>query len=242
LAVAHKKLAVIYSRIAGTTLAQVQIRGVHHRQPRDPKAPKKPLTSYLLFCAKVRDEFRKSNPGITSKELASILGHAWRTLDDTSRRRYIAEAKTLKLKYDHDVARFKSSKSRQGSDDLVDSDEDEVEDDVDEDDDDDEIEFNTAAKSKPKSKAANPAANPHASAKLAAVVAAGSGGPKKTTAGKAGSATSDERPSTQETPAVASPMTSPVKKKHRKHKSDGHANGADGAPTKKKAKKARPAI
>lgn len=41
---------------------------------KDPNAPKKPLSAYMMYCADMRDEVKKENPGAAfGKSLESIL-------------------------------------------------------------------------------------------------------------------------------------------------------------------------
>ncbi|KAJ1811377.1 high mobility group box 3, partial [Coemansia sp. RSA 2599] len=243
LAAAHKKLAIIYSRIAGTTLPRIQTRGLHYREPRDPKAPKRPMTSYLLFCSKVRDEYNKTNPGINSKEMASILGHAWRALDDSSRKKYEAEAQALKKKFDSDMTKFKNGTYKAGAANDASSSEEDSSDDSEESEESD-TPAPAPVKAKPKPRAKAKAATPAASTQPAATAAAAPSAEPKKASKKPRPATTDEpssaeNSSSQEAAAAVPRVTSPEKKKHRKHKSDANANGVDGTHTKKKVKKTK---
>jgi len=61
------------------------VRGKRKRKtkkPRDPNAPKRALSSYMLFAAATRADIRKANPEMGTTEVARALGAAWRALSD----------------------------------------------------------------------------------------------------------------------------------------------------------------
>ena len=47
------------------------------KKVKDPNAPKKPLGSYMFFCADKRPDIRKAHPTWTLPEVAKALGEAW---------------------------------------------------------------------------------------------------------------------------------------------------------------------
>ena len=47
------------------------------KKVKDPNAPKKPLGSYMFFCAAARPDIRKAHPTWTLPEVAKALGEAW---------------------------------------------------------------------------------------------------------------------------------------------------------------------
>ena len=50
------------------------------RKQKDPNAPKRGKSSYLIFCNELREEVRKQNPHLNAKEITSELGKQWNTL------------------------------------------------------------------------------------------------------------------------------------------------------------------
>lgn len=52
------------------------------RVKKDPNAPKKALSAYMLWLNATRDEIKKDNPGITVTELSKKAGVLWKALDD----------------------------------------------------------------------------------------------------------------------------------------------------------------
>jgi len=47
---------------------------------KDPNAPKKPLTAFMLFTNLRRPDVMKSNPGIKITEISTIIGKEWKEL------------------------------------------------------------------------------------------------------------------------------------------------------------------
>lgn len=55
---------------------------------RDPEAPKRPPSAYLLFQNEVREEIRKKHPGMPYSEVLGKVSEAWKALTDEQRRVY----------------------------------------------------------------------------------------------------------------------------------------------------------
>ena len=48
-----------------------------NRKPKDPNAPKRPASSYLLFQNDVRQELKAKNPNMRNNELLSAIAKMW---------------------------------------------------------------------------------------------------------------------------------------------------------------------
>ncbi|ODN92730.1 nonhistone protein 6 [Cryptococcus wingfieldii CBS 7118] len=55
---------------------------------KDPNAPKRPPSAYILFQNDVRDEIRRSNPNIAYKEILHIISAKWKDLADDQKKVY----------------------------------------------------------------------------------------------------------------------------------------------------------
>ncbi|WVQ74864.1 hypothetical protein IAR50_004471 [Cryptococcus sp. DSM 104548] len=55
---------------------------------KDPNAPKRPPSAYILFQNDVRDEIRRSNPNIAYKEILHIISAKWKELGDDQKKVY----------------------------------------------------------------------------------------------------------------------------------------------------------
>jgi hypothetical protein len=66
---------------------------------KDPKAPKKPLSSYMLFCQAQRETVKSEMPELNAKEILSELGKRWQALTDEEKVPFIEEAGRVKAAY-----------------------------------------------------------------------------------------------------------------------------------------------
>jgi len=56
------------------------------KKDKDPNAPKKPLTPYMLYYADRRTEVKKVNPNAPAPEIATIIGSEWQALSDEQKK------------------------------------------------------------------------------------------------------------------------------------------------------------
>lgn len=56
------------------------------KRERDPNAPKRPASAYILFQNAVRQEMRAANPTADYKELARQIGDRWKSLDEEAKK------------------------------------------------------------------------------------------------------------------------------------------------------------
>jgi len=71
---------------AAKKLSKLQKR--KEKRLRDPDAPKRPPSAYLLFQNEVRQEIRKKHPGMPYSEVLGKVSEAWKALTDEQRRVY----------------------------------------------------------------------------------------------------------------------------------------------------------
>ena len=73
----------------GTLLPHFQERktekkGKGSKKKKDPNAPKKPLTAYMVWLGENRPALKAKYPGLSITELSKKAGELWKTLDDKS--------------------------------------------------------------------------------------------------------------------------------------------------------------
>lgn len=51
------------------------------RKLKDPNAPKRPPSSFFLFCSEMRPMLREKNPGMGPTDVAKELGLLWKSVD-----------------------------------------------------------------------------------------------------------------------------------------------------------------
>ncbi|KAG9127537.1 hypothetical protein FRC07_012553 [Ceratobasidium sp. 392] len=74
---------------------------------KDPNAPKRPATSYILFQNDIRDELKAKNPGLPYKELLGKVSEAWQKLAETEKKNYQNQADENMAKYNRAVLDYK---------------------------------------------------------------------------------------------------------------------------------------
>lgn len=90
------------------------------KKPKDPNAPKRAKSSYMMFCAEQRKEIVKNNPKLSVTEIMSKLGKTWKELKDEQKKKYEALATEDKKRYEREMEdyepapEFENAKSEKG--------------------------------------------------------------------------------------------------------------------------------
>ncbi|KAG0034446.1 Non-histone chromosomal protein 6 [Podila clonocystis] len=71
---------------------------------KDPNAPKRPLSAYMMYCADTRDKVREENPGAPITEITRILGRQWKKLPHDAKTPYQAKHEVAKNQWEIDKA------------------------------------------------------------------------------------------------------------------------------------------
>ncbi|KAI0352757.1 HMG-box [Trametes cingulata] len=66
------------------------------KKPRDPNAPKRPASSYLLFQNDVRNELKAKNPGMRNNELLNAIAKMWAEMPQEQKDAYEARNRAAK--------------------------------------------------------------------------------------------------------------------------------------------------
>eukprot|EP01010_Urceolus_cornutus_P002299 NODE_2929_length_445_cov_148.669192_g2322_i0.p2 GENE.NODE_2929_length_445_cov_148.669192_g2322_i0~~NODE_2929_length_445_cov_148.669192_g2322_i0.p2 ORF type:complete len:103 (-),score=13.04 NODE_2929_length_445_cov_148.669192_g2322_i0:82-390(-) len=74
------------------------------KSKKDPNAPKRPLTAFLLFSGEFRKSVQTENPSFKMTDIARELGSRWRDLGEADKQKYTKMAAEEKEKYDRAVA------------------------------------------------------------------------------------------------------------------------------------------
>ncbi|KAI9292757.1 high mobility group box, partial [Neoconidiobolus thromboides FSU 785] len=73
----------------------------------DPDAPKRPNSSYFVFCIEKRPELMKANPEIGAKDITRLLGEGWRGLSKEEKEVYDAKYREGKEAYEKELTAYK---------------------------------------------------------------------------------------------------------------------------------------
>jgi len=76
---------------------------------KDPKAPKKPMQPYVLFCKEHREQIVANNPGITFGDIGKLLGKAWADCGEADKARYNELAEKDKGRYEEEMAEYRGT-------------------------------------------------------------------------------------------------------------------------------------
>ncbi len=74
--------------------------------PRDPNAPKRNLSAYLLYQNAMRDEFRAQNPAMTFGQLSKFTSSMYSELTAEEKHSWQARAEADKARYLNELAHY----------------------------------------------------------------------------------------------------------------------------------------
>uniref|UniRef100_A0A0G4IEK9 HMG box domain-containing protein n=1 Tax=Chromera velia CCMP2878 TaxID=1169474 RepID=A0A0G4IEK9_9ALVE len=79
---------------------------------KDPNAPKKPRSAYILFTADKRAEITKKTPALAKEitKVAKMCGEAWGKLKDADKKKYQDLAVKDKARYEKEMKSYKPKK------------------------------------------------------------------------------------------------------------------------------------
>ncbi|KAK6520141.1 hypothetical protein TWF506_000426 [Arthrobotrys conoides] len=82
--------------------------------PKDPNAPKKPLTAYFAFAKAARQEVVQELPGASNKEITEELAARWATMKETNEQQPFRDQYAIEMqKYNKLLAAYKAKLSGQ---------------------------------------------------------------------------------------------------------------------------------
>ena len=84
---------------AGISSAMKKPTKKRERKPKDPLAPKKPLSAYFLFCADERAKVMGSQSGLSVSDVARELGARWKNISAELKQKYEQSASEKKLAF-----------------------------------------------------------------------------------------------------------------------------------------------
>jgi len=76
------------------------------RSGRDPSAPKRNMSAYLLYQNAMREEFKSINPGMTFGQLAKYTSAMYSELPPAEKETWVARAEADKARYLHELANY----------------------------------------------------------------------------------------------------------------------------------------
>jgi hypothetical protein len=76
------------------------------KAPRDPGAPKRNMSAYLLYQNAMRDQFKALNPGMTFGQLAKYTSAMYAEMPPEEKHQWVQRAEADKTRYLHELSSY----------------------------------------------------------------------------------------------------------------------------------------
>ena len=77
------------------------------RTPKDPSAPKRPMSAFLAFSNKRRAALKRQHPDATNADLSKMLSKTWKEAEPSLRQKYMDEEAELRQQYKVEMAKWR---------------------------------------------------------------------------------------------------------------------------------------
>merc|ERR1719204_2512815 len=91
-------------------LAEYKAKAQRKPFKKDPNAPKRPLSGYMIFVNAVRDKVVNDNPDMKVTDVLREIGGMWRDLSESDKQFYQAKAVKLKAKYEMELEAYQKTR------------------------------------------------------------------------------------------------------------------------------------
>ncbi|UJR10849.1 hypothetical protein I4U23_015037 [Adineta vaga] len=92
------------------TKTATPIKKISKKKAKDPNAPKRFRTAYILFSVEKREEIKNDNPKLSSKEILAELGAQWKAADASTKQRFQKLSDAEKVEYEEKMVAYKGDK------------------------------------------------------------------------------------------------------------------------------------
>lgn len=76
---------------------------------KDPNAPKRNLSSYMLYSQAVRNDTVKQHPNMKAVDVAKLIGEKWNNLSEKEKAPYVKQAEKEKARFDKETLQYKAT-------------------------------------------------------------------------------------------------------------------------------------
>lgn len=76
---------------------------------KDPNAPKRNLSSYMLYSQAVRPETVSKRPELKAVDIAKLIGEKWNALTDKEKQPFVKQAEKEKARFDKENSSYKAT-------------------------------------------------------------------------------------------------------------------------------------
>ena len=77
------------------------------RAPKDPTAPKRPMSAFLSYSNRLRAALKKENPSATNSDLSKMLSLTWKDLPADERKKFMDDEADLRAKYKIEMSEWR---------------------------------------------------------------------------------------------------------------------------------------
>merc|ERR550519_257383 len=88
------------------TVKEWKMKQAKKKFKKDPNAPKRSLSAYMIFVNDTRPQYVKDNPDLAVTEVLSGLGKMWADVSSSDKAGYEKRAAKLKEKYSKELAKY----------------------------------------------------------------------------------------------------------------------------------------
>jgi len=86
-------------------------RRENQKKKKDPNAPKRGASSYMLFMKEQRQRIVAENPGAKFGEIGKLVGEAFKALSEEEKRKYEVMAEKDKERYNQEMKAYEAKKN-----------------------------------------------------------------------------------------------------------------------------------
>ena len=83
------------------------------KRVRDPDEPKKPVSSFMLYLAEKKDEVKREQPSLNSRDVSREVGRRWGLLEREEKQVYQERYNGMLVAYKVDLATYRVRKEAQ---------------------------------------------------------------------------------------------------------------------------------
>jgi len=107
----EQRLLVFKNALTSSNIEEKVDKRKLKRPKKDPQAPKRPISAFLIYYVQNRDRIRNENQQVTNPELGSVAGKEWKEMDSKAREKYTDEAKKMHDNYLCQLEAYKKTKA-----------------------------------------------------------------------------------------------------------------------------------
>jgi len=82
-------------------------KGKKARKEKDPNAPKRARTPYIIFATEERPKAKEANPNLGFGQLTKVVSDKWKAMSDAEKAPYVEKAAKDKERYASDIKNYK---------------------------------------------------------------------------------------------------------------------------------------